>query len=1142
MGTSFRAACAVLLAFALSASCVDTERPGASRSAPLTRSPAVAARDFEATPSGFVTTHGAWTARVAHDGGVELAARGAAGAAMLRVETLAIGRGHSAPLAPARVTASGNAVHIEREAATEVVSRHPRGIEQTWRFAEMPAGGGALEVVLNAAGAAFAEGGPEGLRFVAAEEGISFRYGVATWIDADGRTTPVATLGEGATIRIRVPEAVLESSRYPAVLDPILSVETELDPLAIYVPAPLAQHRAHTATDGVDALVVWQDGRDAPFEVFGTGVNGTGNAYQRANVRLAQSGFFDPKVAYLDTDANGNRRYVMVTTNQFDIEATPITMAATGAITAGDPVNLYTPPPGVFAGVMDVAASAQNGEYLIAYHAGNSGGTLAHVATFSFDHAPIAGPVQLYTAGFPNGFAARAVAVNDSYIVTSRDSSGGALRARVLSSALVVQNNFEVTAEGNQASDPSIAFNGNSALIAWVDRRAGEHIWGRRLDAAGFTSNEFLISGAGETYLTHVIAGDTALDDFFVVWLGNGTIEDELVGATVSASNVVVTFASGAPARRPHGVRVGGVPLVAYDEGFGTPPPDTSDIYTRRFTGSWTGPDRTSEEANRQTDLAVDVAADGSGLVVWTDTRQGPPNTDIHAIYVDASGAPTGGLITVSNDVSPEAEVDVAAGDGEAIVVWRRGDDTPSGSTTTTIMAALIDDAGTLLDTAPIATVGVNRFPRIVHDGAGYAVTWQTGVFSCEAFCQFFEDEPMLVRLTTQGGTITTGLSQAASESGLAPNLAALPNGGVLWLWEHAGDVHAARVLQGVVGAPIAIASGPGRQSRPAAAADADSALVAFEDDRAGGSQIYAALLGADDAVQSLGPVSGAIEAREPEVVDADDGYSFLVVWDGSAFGAPEQIWGGWVKKDGTLVDPVPRQLTDNEHGASRHPDLTALGAGHMLIGFDAVGAERSERAHTVAVGSGLADGETCGGPDDCASRFCTDEVCCSSSCTGQCERCGDDGACLAVHGEVDDSCFAFQSCDESGICNSADGQACVDGADCASGFCVDNVCCENACAGDCDKCGGEAPGICVTEACGLFGCHPDKTCRETCSDSQHCLAGFQCVDGDCVTPPDIRVVDVGCGCHVVGEQRHAGWGWLLALAPLFRRRKKAGT
>src|SRR6185295_2110356 len=43
--------------------------------------------------------------------------------------------------------------------------------------------------------------------------------------------------------------------------------------------------------------------------------------------------------------------------------------------------------------------------------------------------------------------------------------------------------------------------------------------------------------------------------------------------------------------------------------------------------------------------------------------------------------------------------------------------------------------------------------------------------------------------------------------------------------------------------------------------------------------------------------------------------------------------------------------------------------------------------------------------------------------------------------------------CDASGFCGKAQGQPCATGAECASGFCADGVCCSAACNGTCQGC-----------------------------------------------------------------------------------------
>jgi hypothetical protein len=94
-----------------------------------------------------------------------------------------------------------------------------------------------------------------------------------------------------------------------------------------------------------------------------------------------------------------------------------------------------------------------------------------------------------------------------------------------------------------------------------------------------------------------------------------------------------------------------------------------------------------------------------------------------------------------------------------------------------------------------------------------------------------------------------------------------------------------------------------------------------------------------------------------------------------------------------------------------------------------------------------------------CASGYCVEGVCCeSSTCSGPCKSCnvaGSEGTCLSAKAgtEVPGSCDKGQACDGTGKCLSSNGQTCTSASTCASAYCVDGVCCENACTGTCVSC-----------------------------------------------------------------------------------------
>jgi hypothetical protein len=106
------------------------------------------------------------------------------------------------------------------------------------------------------------------------------------------------------------------------------------------------------------------------------------------------------------------------------------------------------------------------------------------------------------------------------------------------------------------------------------------------------------------------------------------------------------------------------------------------------------------------------------------------------------------------------------------------------------------------------------------------------------------------------------------------------------------------------------------------------------------------------------------------------------------------------------------------------------------------------------------ANGAACNEAADCGSGFCVDGVCCDSVCQGVCLACtaaqkgsGVDGVCGAIPPgqSATDACALFQ------------GAPCAADAQCATGLCVDGVCCDARCDGQCEACNAEgSSGTCV--------------------------------------------------------------------------------
>jgi hypothetical protein len=123
----------------------------------------------------------------------------------------------------------------------------------------------------------------------------------------------------------------------------------------------------------------------------------------------------------------------------------------------------------------------------------------------------------------------------------------------------------------------------------------------------------------------------------------------------------------------------------------------------------------------------------------------------------------------------------------------------------------------------------------------------------------------------------------------------------------------------------------------------------------------------------------------------------------------------------------------------------------------------------------------------------------------------------------------------------------CQDGSDCATGFCAGGYCCNEACNGPCETCGGPNPGICkpVTgtpprdpDACSPYACG-GGACLSACTSVDDCAEGFVCDDTQtparCVAPELLLQEDEG-GCSFHAPGRSGAALALLAALGLMRR------
>ncbi|HMF43343.1 MAG TPA: hypothetical protein VKQ32_21875 [Polyangia bacterium] len=170
-----------------------------------------------------------------------------------------------------------------------------------------------------------------------------------------------------------------------------------------------------------------------------------------------------------------------------------------------------------------------------------------------------------------------------------------------------------------------------------------------------------------------------------------------------------------------------------------------------------------------------------------------------------------------------------------------------------------------------------------------------------------------------------------------------------------------------------------------------------------------------------------------------------------------------------------------------------------------------------VLDGAVPADGDGDGVPDaidDCPAVANPNQGGCPGTNDGGADTAPDDGGSDTA---PDDGGQDALGCDASGACDRAIGAQCTDGAQCHSTFCVDGVCCANACVGPCRSCNQpNNDGMCLpypqgmdpaAECTGGMTCNGVGSCGpapggpkvngELCSAGSECSSTF-CKDGVC--------------------------------------------
>ena len=381
-----------------------------------------------------------------------------------------------------------------------------------------PAARGELRVQLPVSGLVHTRTTEQGLHFADARTGLGFRYGHGTWVDGKGQRTAVPAEFVDGQIQLRVPEAVLAASAYPAVLDPMVTQEMIIDGRLVTADTSVRTN-ASLAFDGTQYLVVWRNVRGNLSSIYGTRVSTSGTVLDTTGIVVSNGPGLTavPFVA-----SNGTDFYVVWAQNSYTwrVMGTRVSSSGSVAIPGGErlsssALSQYWP-----------RVASNETDYLVVWYRYSN----------SYDADVFARRVsstgELDTAEIPiaavpeyNELAPSVASNGTMYLVGWSDERGGYSRpyATRVSNAGVVQDGSGIllTMWTSLQSAVTVASNGTDFLAIWVDYRAGtdRDIYGTRVtgsgtvvDASGFAIGA--ASGFNESY--PALASDGT--NYLVAW------------------------------------------------------------------------------------------------------------------------------------------------------------------------------------------------------------------------------------------------------------------------------------------------------------------------------------------------------------------------------------------------------------------------------------------------------------------------------------------------------------------------------------------------------------------------------------------------------------------------------------------------
>lgn len=662
-----------------------------------------------------------------------------------------------------------------------------------------------------------------------------------------------------------------------------------IDTCIVYGTARYWQEHPSIAFDGTNYLVVWQDCRNGPTNIYFTRVSQSGQILDPSGIKISIVGEL-PSVAF------DGINYLVVWQ---------------------DERNAYT----------DIYGTrvSQNGEVL------DPNGIPISTAWVNQDYPAIAFD-------------------GNNYLVVWQDHRRGYYNifgARVTPNGQVLEpDGIHLSLVPSTQAAPSVAFDGDNYLVVWQDNRnyqtSNSDIYGTRVTPTGQVLDSIAIpitTKSGTQGSPSVAFGN---NNYFVVWQDNcnSYTQYDIYGTQVSKNghifenpNIPISIATGNQ-ESPSIIFYDTMYLVVWEDrrnGI------ESDIYGARVLQNGQMLDTTGIFISTAPNTGFSwwspsVANDGNSyLVVWQGDWD---NTDIYGARISQNGQllDTNGIL-ISNVANFQLAPSVAFDGSNYLVVWEDG---RFYNNSCDIYGARVDQFGSILDPNSIAISTRENFqlaPVVCFDGFNFLVVWY----------DVNDNDIYGTRITTTGTILDTiGFPISTAINSQENPSVAFDGLNYLVVWKDErndySDIYGARVSQtGTVLDPdaIAISTATNDQLNPAVAFDGINYLVVWEDIRNGSHDIYGARVTQAGTVLDLNGIPICTRSNwltSPSI--AFDGTNYLVVWGIISAGRIYDIFGTRINQSGFVFNPNGFPIsTAPSHQSS--PSIAFDGNNYLVVWID---------------------------------------------------------------------------------------------------------------------------------------------------------------------------------------------------------------